>query len=212
MNISWLGESCFRIEVRSQNEDITIIIDPFDPQKTGLKLPKSMAADILLQTAASADYPVQGKDDKKLFVINTPGEYEIKGIFIYTIPLTQHNGKAEYMFWIEAEDMVLAHTGKLDHVPTEAELQEIEGIDILCVPVGGNDALDAKKANQLISELQPRLVIPMLYKLPELKEKRDDVNTFLKLVGTKSEHLPKLKLNRKNLPIDEMQVVVLEKS
>lgn len=212
MNITWYGQSCFKIEAKSRNEDVTIVVDPFDPKKTGLKLPRSMSADIVLQTTNSTNYPIQGKDGQKPFVINMPGEYEVKGIFIYAIPVAQHNGKAEYTFWVEIEDIVLVHAGALDHVPTEAELQSVEGVDVLCLPVGGNGVLDAKKASQLISELQPRLVIPMLYKLPGLKEKRDTVDAFLKSVGSKSEQMPKLKLVRKNLPIDEMKVVVLEKA
>lgn len=211
--ITWLGQSCFRIEAKSQNEEITIIVNPFDPEKTGLKLPRTLTADLVLQGDSGVKYPVETKDGKKPFLINGPGEYEIKGIFVYAIPFTPKNGGTyEYIFRIEAEDVILVHAGNLDRVPTETELQEIEGLDVLFVPVGGTDTLDGKKAAELISELEPRIAIPMRYKIPGLTIKEEGVESFIKAVGSKSEGLPKLKLSRKDLPVDEMRVVVLEKS
>jgi len=216
MNITWYGQSCFKIEVSSQNEDISIVIDPFDAKKVGLKLPSKLTADLALQTNGKLAYPVETRDGKTPFIISGPGEYEFKGIFVYAIPLSKHlsakQGGTEYIVRIEAEDMTLVHTGALDHVPSDADLQEIEGLDILFIPVGGHGLLDAKKATELISKLEPRMVIPMQYKIPELKEEYDSLQLFLKEVGVKHEEMPKLKIIKKNLPIDEMKVIVLEKS
>lgn len=211
MHISWLGQSCFKIETKSQGEDITVIVSPFDPEKTGFKLPRTLVADIVFRTEADAKYPVETKDGKKPFVIESPGEYEIKGIFIYVIPLTPHNGQKEYLLRIEAEELVLVHVGGLDHVPTEAELQELEGVDVLFVPVGGGEVLDGKKAAELTAELEPRIVLPMTYQIEGLKQKTEGVEPFLRAVGVNPERLPKLKLTRKDLPTDDMRVVVLEK-
>ena len=211
MHITWLGQACFKIEVKSHNEEVIILTDPFDPEKTGLKLPRTLVADLVLKTSPDSAYPVEGREGKKPLVISGPGEYEMKGVFVYAIPLKHNSGSGEYILRLEAEDMVLVHTGGLNHVPEEVELQEIEGLDVLMAPVGGGEALDGKKAAELVSELEPRLVIPMLYKTEGLKPKLDGVEPFLKAVGAKSETLPKLKLTRKDLPSDDMRVVVLEK-
>lgn len=213
MHITWLGQSCFKLEVKSQNEDVIVLIDPFDPAAVGLKLPRTITADVVLQTGDKLPYPVETRDGKRPFVIGNPGEYEVKGIFIYAIPLKQAGAASpQHIFWIEAEQIVLVHPRALTLVPTEAELQEIEGLDVLFVPVGGNGVLDAKKAAELVSELEPRIVIPMMYKVEGLKTKADEVAPFLKAVGAKSEQLPKLKVVKKDLPVDDMKVVVLEKS
>lgn len=200
------------MEAKSGNDDVIILTYPFDPEKTGLKLPRTLTADIVLQSGDTLTHPVETREGKRPTVIGGPGEYEVKGVVIYAIPLARHNGAAEHLFWIETEHLGLVHTGALEHVPTEAELQEIEGLDVLFVPVGGQGVLDVKKASALISKLEPRLVIPMMYRVEGLKLKVDGVEPFLKAVGIKAETTAKLKLTRKELPTAERGVVVLEKS
>ncbi len=214
MNITWLGQACFKIEIKSQNEDVSIITYPFDADKTGLKLPRTITADLVLQTGQTLAHPVETREGKRPFVVGGPGEYEVKGVFIYAIPIVgetpEQNGG--HIFWIEAEDMVLVHPGPLARIPKEDELQKIEDLDILFVPVGGGTLLDAKKAAEFTSDLEPRIVIPMLYKIPGVTGNLQGVEPFLKAVGEKSETIPKLKISRKELPAEEMRVVVLEKA
>lgn len=222
MYITWLGQGCFKIEVKIGNEEVVIITDPFDPAVVGLKLPRTLTADLVLKTSSESTYPVEGREGKKPLIVSGPGEYEFKGVFVYAIPLKHEGeGASEYILRIEAEGMVLVHTGALNHVPEESELQEIEGVDVLFVPVGGGNVLDGKKAAELVSELEPRMVIPMMFsakggsapggKVEGLKLKAEGVEPFLKAVGAKSEIVAKLKLARKDLPSDDMKVVVLEK-
>ncbi len=211
MQITWLGQSCFKIDTKSGNDEVTIIIDPFDPEKTGLKLPRTLTADIVLQSDEKLAHPVETKEGKRPFVIGKPGEYEVKGVFVYAIPVIREGSVAQHIFWIEAEQIVLTHLGSLDHIPDEKVTEHIENLDVLLLPVGGNGVLDVKQASELVSELEPRMVIPMQFNIPGLKLKRDEVGPFLKAVGAKSETMPKLKLTKKDLPADEMKVVVLEK-
>lgn len=218
MTITWLGQGCFRIEVKSGNEEVTILTYPFDPDKVGLKLPRTLTADIVLTSGETLPHPIETREGKRPTVIGGPGEYEVKGVVVYAIPLARHpkaalgTGNAEHLFRVEAEHIALVHVGALDHVPDEAELQAIEGLDVLFVPVGGGGVLDAKKAAELTSALEPRLVIPMMYRVEGLKLKVEGPEPFLKAVGTKSETTSKLKLTRKDLPTDDMKVVVLEKA
>lgn len=211
MNISWFGQGCFKIEVKSGNEEVTILTYPFDPAEAGLKLPRTLTADIVLQSGETLPHPVETREGKRPFVIGGPGEYEVKGVAVYAIPLARRSGSAQHLFWIEAEHIGLVHVGNLEHVPTDAELQEIEDLDVLFVPVGGGGLLDGKKAAELVAELEPRVIIPMMYKVEGLKVKFDGVEPFLKAVGAKSETTAKLKLTRKDLPAEDMKVVVLEK-
>ena len=212
MNITWLGQSCFKIEIKSDNDEVTIITDPFDSDTTGLKLPRTLTADIVLQTGETLAHPIETKEGKRPFIIGRPGEYEVKGVFVYAIPFTQEGAVEQHIFWIEAEGVVLTQLGNIDHIPSAQVLEHIEDLDVLLLPVGGQGVLDAKKAAELVSELEPRLVIPMHYKIEGLKTKRDEIGPFLKAVGAKSETVPKLKLSKKDLPVDEMRVVVLEKN
>jgi L-ascorbate metabolism protein UlaG (beta-lactamase superfamily) len=104
-------------------------------------------------------------------------------------------------------DISVAHLGNIDYEFADDELEQLKDIDILLVPVGTN----LKQAVKIVNELQPRIVIPMHYKLPELKSDLLPVDKFLKEVGAKSETLPKIKISKKDLPQEEMKVVILTK-
>lgn len=210
MTITWYGHSCIKIETASHNEDVVIFIDPFDlPVKT-LRTPRAIAADAVLLTRAQSTPPLQGRGGGVPAVFSSPGEYEFKDVFVRAIPIAGAGGM--HIFWIEVEDVALAHLGALSRVLSETELQEIYKLDLLFLPVGGQDVLDAKGAAQVISELEPRMVIPMCYRPAEIKDRYDTVEPFLKAVDAEVERAPRLKLTRKELPHEEMKVVVLDRA
>jgi L-ascorbate metabolism protein UlaG (beta-lactamase superfamily) len=80
------------------------------------------------------------------------------------------------------------------------------------VPVGGSGAtIDGEGAVDIINQIEPRLVIPMHYKISGLNLKFDSVDDFLKEMGIgKKEVLDKLTLKKKDLPEGETQVVVMK--
>jgi len=54
---------------------------------------------------------------------------------------------------------------------------------VLLVPVGAGTSLNAAKAAELVSMIEPNVVIPMHYELPGLKTKLDPLEKFLKEMG-----------------------------
>ena len=214
--IYWAGQSCFQISVNtSKDHSADIVIDPFDEDFTGLKLP-NLSADIALVTHDHKDHN-NVKDLKGTpFVIQGPGEYEIKEVFIQGIPAFHDdvNGKERgqntiYVFG--AEGMRFCHLGDLGQKQlTDEQLEKIDGIDVLMIPVGGKYT-DSQTAQKIISQIEPKIVIPMHYKLPGLKLEFDDVSKFLKTMG-KNSIVPQDKFVVKvsTLPTDGMEIVVLQ--
>lgn len=212
MNITWYGQGCFKIEAKSSAGEVSLVVDPFDAKKTGLKLPRSLRADIILE-GESSNHEIEGMEGGKPFIISGPGEYEIKDVAVRVIPLkNEESAEKRYLFCVEVENVTLVHTNGLGYVPTEAELQVIDKADILFVPVGGGRVLDAKKANQLVGEIQPRIVIPMYYKTPGLQEKFEDAQAFVRALGGKAEEVPKFKIVKKDLPVEDLKLVLLERA
>ena len=222
MVITWLGLSCFKIQAKSGDREITLITDPFDEKEAGLKLSRNLAADVV---TVSHKHPLHGNsgevspvgEKKKPFIIESPGEYEIGGMFIYGVN-TVHDEKEgkergkNIIYRIEAEGLSILHLGDLGRELNEKEMENLGDVDVLLVPVGGGTALSVKKAAEAVGTLEPRIVIPMHYKLPELKVSLEPVDKFLRELGVgKVEPVEKLKVSRKDLPADEMKVVVLEK-
>lgn len=203
MYINWYGVNCFKL----QSEKNTLLIDPFDPKKTGLKL-NAPKADIVALTDPETDSKEVKPANEKLFKISSPGEYEVGGIFIYAIALKDSKN---LVYHIETEQICLGHLGNLSRALSEKELEQLNGIDILLIPVGGHNVLDAKKATDLISQIEPRIVIPMHYALPGLKEKIDSADKFCQEIGScEKEKLDKLKITKKDLPAEETKFYILK--
>ncbi|MBU2595622.1 MBL fold metallo-hydrolase [Patescibacteria group bacterium] len=214
MNIIWHGQSCFTIKSR----DKTIVVDPFD-KKIGLKEPK-LKADILLVSHEHSDHAnisIVKKPHDDLKIISEPGEYEFGGVYIQAISAyhDDKNGQERgetLMFTVRLEEMVVAHLGDLGQTElTEGQFEELNGVDILLVPVGGKYTVDGHQAAKIVSQIDPRIVIPMHYKIPGLTIKINDASAFLNEEGAKGvEAKDELKIEKKNLPVEERETVVLK--
>ena len=215
--IYWAGQSCFQISVsNSRDHSADIVIDPFD-EKTGIKLP-NLSADIVLVTHDHHDHNnVKGVKGEP-FVIEGPGEYEVKEVFINGIP-SWHDDKEgkergqNTIYVVEAEDMRFCHLGDLGQkMLTDEQVDKIGAVDVLMIPVGGEGCtIDSSGAQKIISQIEPRLVIPMHFALPKSDSKLDGVEKFLKTMG-KNSIVPqdKLVVKESTMPKDGMEIVVLQ--
>lgn len=217
MHIIWRGQSCFQIIASRQKDgQVSIIIDPFS-EELGLKVPK-MEADLLLVTHNHYDHNNIKAVSGGPFLINGAGEYEFKGVNVQGIPSFHDDSGGSQrglntIYTIEAEEIQLCHLGDFGQKElTPSQLEQIGGIDILIIPVGGTYTIDSKQAAKIINQIEPRVVIPMHYHLPKLdKIKLEGVDKFLKVLGMKTVvSQPKLLIKKKDLPEEEMKIIVLE--
>jgi hypothetical protein len=213
MQISWNGLSCFELKAKTASGEAVLVLDPYE-NNTGLRFPRTVEADMVAvshnQPHANNTSGVGGNP----FIISTPGEYEVKGVFVYGISADRKTGekndKKNMIFRIEAEQMSLAHLGALDRELTNPELEKLENIDILMIPVGGGRVMDPKIASLVISQVEPRVVIPMNHAVPNVKEKAASIEDFCKELGTcRREDASKLKIAKKDLPEEDMLMVAL---
>lgn len=187
--------------------------DPPD-KTTGYSLGRPTADIVTVSHSDSAHSYVEGIAGTPR-VLDGPGEYEISGASI--IGVSTWRGKEMQIesgrniaFVVELEDLRIAHLGGIGHVPTSDQLEEMANVDILLVPVGGGDSLDAPPAAETVSLIEPKLVIPMNYKTDIDKAQLDPLDRFLKEMGAqKSESHAKLTVTRSSLP-EEMQVLVVD--
>jgi len=212
MIITWQGQSCFKIQDKVGSEGITLVTDPFD-KSLGLKVP-NFEADIVTVSHDHYDHNNVAAFRGTPKVIKSAGEYDIKGVMIEGV-LSYHDasqGKERgnnIIYRIEMDDITICHLGDLGHVLDNKQLERLEGIDILLVPVGGKYTLDAKLAVEVISQIEPRIVIPMHYKTKDMKIDIDGVDKFIKELGIEAAYEEKLKINKKDLPAEDMELVIL---
>lgn len=208
MDIYWYGQALFRLK----GKNASVLIDPFDPEFTGLKLPKDLVADVELITHDHKDHSFVTGNQMKF---SDPGEYEVGGVVITGISSFHDNTEGSergknIIFHIMIDGLNLVHLGDFGQSKlTEDQVAAIGQTDILLIPVGGTFTIDGKIASEIVSQLEPKIIIPMHYKIDGLKFDLEPVDNFLKEMGAESVvPVPKLSITKDKLP-DEPTVVVL---
>ena len=209
MEIVWLGHSCFRI----RGKEATIVTDPFD-KTLGYPLRKPTASIVTVSHNHPQHSFVDGVAGEPR-VVSRPGEYDIANVFINGIATYHDNEKGaargkNTAFFMEIDEVKVCHLGDIGHVPTAEQIEQMSGVDILMVPVGGVSTINAAAAAETIGLLEPKLVIPMHYKTEVVKMELEPLEHFIKVMGLKEVvSQPKLNVAKSNLPL-ETKVLVLD--
>jgi len=210
MIIQWLGRSGFKIQTKGQGDEITIAMDPFSDGE-GLKMSR-FQADIATMSRNNENHNNIDAIRGEPFVITTPGEYETKGVFIYGFNTIIEEGKKKdkaTIYKIISEDISVAHLSAISDSLTNDQLDKLGNVDVLLIPVGNAGSLDAKKASELIAQIDPCLVVPMNFQVAGQKSDLQTAESFLKHCGLKSETAEKLRVQKKDLMTEDTKVIVL---
>jgi L-ascorbate metabolism protein UlaG (beta-lactamase superfamily) len=212
VEIVWYGLSCFRLSERGM---ATVVTDPFDAS-VGLSPPKMKADIVTISHAAPGHSHLEAVKGERR-VIRGPGEYEIGGVFVTGIRMEPKAGKkdgdeANTIFVFDFEGLTVAHLGDLSYVPSQAQIEDLGPVDIAMVPVGGGGALEPSHAAEVISLIEPSLVIPMHFKTGPEKPKLETIARFLSEMGlTSVQAAPALKVSKSSLG-EDTQVLILERA
>ena len=209
MDIYWYGHSCFRLRGR----DTTVVADPYD-RSIGYPALK-LTADVVTISNESPRHGtvsvVQAANDR-VRRIDGPGEYEVAGALIEGVATfrdKQHGKVAgkNTAYLIHLDEMTVCHLGALGHTLSPNQIEALKDADVLLVPVGGGGALNATEAAEVVSQLEPRIVIPMQYGTPSLG--LESAERFCKELAVEDQTvLPRLTVTKSSLP-DETRVVLL---
>ncbi len=203
MHISWLGSTAVKLQTKPLSEDVVVILDPYKPENG--EFPRSLTADIVIATHGEKNLATLSGNP---FLLTSPGECETKGVLM-TAGASQSPGKT--VVRLDAEQLSIGFLGMASKTLSSEEMDVVSGVDILFVPVGGENCYDAETAVKVVNEIEPRIVIPMAYR-SENDPKAADVSAFIKAIGLKAEEpQSKVIVKKKDLIAEEMKVVLLEK-
>ncbi|HEY6411092.1 MAG TPA: MBL fold metallo-hydrolase [Ktedonobacteraceae bacterium] len=211
MEILWLGHSCFQL----RGKNVTLITDPFSPQ-LGYSLGKVSAPIVTISHKHNGHNYAQGVGGDPR-VLSGPGEYEISDVLITGVASYHDNKRGEEygrntIYVIHIDDLVICHLGDLGHILQEEQLEEVADADILLIPIGGHHTINATQAAEVISQVEPRIIIPMHYRISALEGQRDTLDPldkFCREMGVDMMNTqPKLVVTRSTLPASP-QVVIL---
>lgn len=207
MEISWLGHGCFRLRGR----DVSVVTDPCAPS-TGYKIGK-LSADVVTLSNPSPDANFRQALQGTPKFLNGPGEYDVAGALITAVRTGRHadgSRGTNVAFVIDIDDVRICHLGELNKPPSADDVEQLGSADILILPVGGGHVLSAAAAAETVSLMEPKIVIPMIYKTdvstaPDL----EPIEKFLKELGSEAKAPEaKLTITKNTIPSDTTLVLL----
>lgn len=161
ISITWHGHSCFSVSCRN----FSIVLDPYAPESVpGLKglAPRSLTANQVLCSHEHSDHGFK----EAVSLVGYPGQspFNILKIDTYHDNANGTLRGANRIHILEAAGLRIAHLGDLGCSLEPRQMESLKKLDAILVPVGGYYTIDAAQAKKLVSELSPRVVIPMHYR------------------------------------------------
>jgi L-ascorbate metabolism protein UlaG (beta-lactamase superfamily) len=208
LDVTWLGQSCFRLRGRGA----AVVTDPYPPA-LGPRL--RLEADVVT-VSHDHEHHNHVQAVKSAYVIDGPGEYEVAGVTVIGLPTfhdreqgSEHGRNTVYV--IEVDEVRVCHLGDLGHSLADGALEALGAVDVLLVPVGGGRALDAALAAEVVRQVEPRYVVPMHYGHPAIRQELAPVDRFLQEMGVaEAEPQPRLSVQASSTAESETRVVVLD--
>jgi len=192
----------------------TVVVDPFDSNAVGY-FPLKLKSDIVAVSHDAPGHNYTNAVKGTSHVLSGPGEYEIGGVFITAV---QTNGigrkkgdqPRNTLYVFDYDGLTVAHLGDLKQVPSQAEVEALGPVNIVLIPTGGGGGLNASKAAEVVSQLEPNIIIPMHYQTRDVKIPLDSLDKFIKEMGLQPiEPVTSLKISKSGLP-SESKVIVLD--
>ncbi len=199
MEITWIGHSCFRL----RGKEATVITDPCS-RSSGYALSR-VTAELVTVSNDHPNHSAAGDVEGEPMVVNGPGEYEVRGVLVTGVRTGPPRGHGDTVrntaYIISVDDVTICHLGDLASLPTGEQIELLKAADVLLVPVGGHCTIGAGEAVELISQIEPKMVIPMHYATEASTAELDGVDRFLREMGlTAPEPQARLNVTHSSLP------------
>jgi L-ascorbate metabolism protein UlaG (beta-lactamase superfamily) len=188
-----------------------VVTDPF-PESIGLSIGKPEAR-IVTVSHSHPNHSNTKAVTGNVEVVSGAGEYEISTVYVRGVATLRARSdppeKKNVAYLVDMDGISLVHLGDISMPLSSGQLEELEPVDVLCVPAGGTCTLPPPQIAELVHKINPKIVIPMHYKVPGLKVDLLPLDGLLKELDVK-EITPQNRLNvtRSNLP-QQLQVVVM---
>jgi len=217
MNIQYYGHSCFKITTKSEGRNtdgVVAFIDPFD-KNIGLKPPQGRADVVFISHTQHDDHSNYESLKDNPVIIDTPGEYSVKGINVTGIDSFHDDQEGALrgrntIFVLDTEDIRICHLGDLGTELSIKQMEKIGSVDILMIPVGGKYTIDAKQAVKTAKKLSPSIIIPIHYKMSGVKMDIADEKEFCnEMGGCPKQKVNKITLKKKDLEEKNMEILLM---
>ena len=213
MNITWNGAGSIVLTAKPGQTEVSLVTNPFFAEGS-MKFPKQIEASMIARThdddsTGNMQAIIAEHDGGSTpFVVDHAGEYEVRGLFATGISAPKKDGTPHTIYRFDVEGMHVGFLGAIDRALTAKEQEALGAVDILLIPAGGGSVLGASAAAELVTQIEPRVVIPIYVNAFEGDGYAESA-AFVREIGAPSETLTKYKMTRAGLPEEDMAVVVL---
>lgn len=185
MLVKWHGHACFEIVLEN---GFTIALDPHDGVSLGLK-PPAFKADLILVSHPHFDHNAVHvvKKNGSIVLESFIGEKRVDNVIVKGIP-SYHDPSGGILrgkntiYLVQSEGLRIAHLGDLGHLLDVNIVNQMKPLDLLLIPVGGTFTIGPREAWDITKTLQPKITIPMHYKIPGLNLPLAPVDEYLNRV------------------------------
>lgn len=213
MKIQWLGHSSFRLE---ESTGTAIVTDPYEG--IGFDMP-IVNADAITVSHSHDDHNNVNTVLGQPKIFNKDGVFELDGVTITGIKTFHDENEGELrgeniIYKFRMDGVEVCHLGDIGHEITSDLIETLVPVNVLLIPVGGKYTIDGEKAKEYIDALMPEIVIPMHYKVKNLRIDIDKVDLFLRHFEEDSILRPEedfVEISREVLEEDQTKVVLLKR-
>lgn len=191
IEITYLGHAAFLIE----SHNVKIITDPYKNSALGGAIkydPIDIEADFVTVSHMHMDQGAWKDIPGEPRLVEVAGEktfenfpfLKFKGVQTYHDNAEGNIRGTNMVFVIEIAGVRLVHLGALGHLLTNEQLNEIgKPVDILMIPTGGYDTLPVRDAWEVVTQLNPLVIVPMRFKTDACDLPLADLEAFTSLAN-----------------------------
>lgn len=218
MRIKWLAHASFLIE----GNGLRIITDPYEPNEVLNLPPITEPADIVIRSSDD--------DEAHAFVGTIPPGFDlitateivetgavVRGLAVDAIwsqESLRHKEVARdnAMYRFTLEGINITHMGDVGNPLGEGQMEALAATDILLALTGGPPTIDLDDLREVIERIEPKVVIPMHYRIPGPRFSMLPVTAFTQAYPETAvlwSDSTEVEFSRDRLP-DETRIVVLQ--
>jgi L-ascorbate metabolism protein UlaG (beta-lactamase superfamily) len=160
----------------------------------------------------TSDRFLTNEDNFKLS-ISYPGSYEVSGFSINGFSALAKEGGSSVIYSVNIDGVKIGVVGEVDKELSDDQLESLGVLDILIVPVGGGDSLDATGAAMTVRKSDANVIIPINYADADINYSTEHtgLDLFLKESGLEVEKVAKYKIKSASAIPEKPTVVVLDR-
>ena len=160
VKLTWHGHSCFTLE----ENGYAIVLDPYANGYVPGFGPLRLTADAVYCSHGHEDHNAASCVGINRDAASKTNPFHVTEIHSFHDEVQGKKRGNNIIRIFDDGEYRIAHMGDIGCMPTKEQKEQLKGIDVMLMPVGGFFTLEPKDVRALVRELGPRMLVPMHYR------------------------------------------------